>query len=380
MEDITNENQEYSAIESEQQPNENPYNKEIQQKSFFITINNSLEKAYTTERIKEIIDTKFRKNHVIFWAKVDEQAGTFHTHIYILLGKKKRWSAVRKAFEGAHLEYSVKGSPQQCLDYLKKQGKYKDTDKAETQVEGSFYSEGSIPKYVITENKIDMLDQIQSMLDSGMNPEEIMREHIAFRQYETIIRKQFFQKRFDETPPLRDITVYWHLGESGSGKSYTFTELCKQYGDSNVFFASDYSNSCTALLDGYQAEQVLFLDEVKENSFKYGIILQLLNGYRAPIHARYLNVFSLYTEAHITSIFTPHELYETMVDSKSRTIDSEQQLLRRINFYVYHWKDDTGYHSLQIPAAEYTSYNDLKNRALNNDGFETVSEEDIPFD
>lgn len=311
----------------------------------------------------------------------DEEGSCYHTHVYILLDKKKRWSAVQKAFSHCHIEAETKGTPQECRAYIRKEGdKY--SEKAETNYPDTFYEEGSIPKYIFTNDKVYMLQQIEGLLDQGMTPEQIMQESIVFRQYETIIRKQFFSKRMADTPPLRDIKVIWHLGASGSGKSYTYTKLCAEHGQDEVFYASDYANNCTALLDGYEAQKYLFIDEVKQDSFRYGYLLQLLQGYRTQIHARYNNVYSLWIQIDITSIYTPDEIYEEMVSISNRGVDSKQQLLRRITDYCYHWKDDEGnYHTYEIPASEYKSYEDIKNKALgksNDNGFIEV-DKDVPF-
>lgn len=332
-----------------------------QQKMFFLTINNPATYGYDHDKIIDIVHAKFK--NVIYWCMCDEQGSTYHTHIYILLSKKKRWSSVCNAFPHAHIETSVKGSPEQCRAYIKKEGKFS-KEKIETNFPDTFYEEGSIPDFYISSDRTEMLLQIESMLDSGMTPSEILNKSLVFRQYESLIRKQYFAKRFEETPPHREIKVTWHLGASGSGKSYTYVELCNTYSPELVYYASDFTNACSAMLDTYEAQPYLFIDEVKTDSFKFGYLLQLLQGYRTPIHARYSNVYSLWKEIHITSIFTPRDVYEDMVGVGQRSTDSFYQLERRITNYVYHWKTDDGqYHSYEIPASEYTSYDDLKKRA-----------------
>lgn len=348
-----------------------------QQKFFFLTSNSPETYGYSHERIIEIIHTKFK--NIVYWCMCDEQGSCYHTHIYILLSKKKRWSSVQNAFPHVHIEERVFGSPQECRAYIKKEGvKYQ--DKAETNFPDTFYEEGQIPEFIITENRTQMLIQADDLLASGYRPEQIMLRSSVFRQYEAIIRKQFFAKKFEETPPIRDVIVKWHLGASGSGKSYSYVRLCEQFGADNVFYASDFSNSCTALLDNYEAQEYLFIDEVKPDSMKYGFMLQLLQGYRTPIHARYANVYSLWTQVDITSIYTPQEIYEGM-NIVNRSTDSLSQLLRRITTYVYHWKTDNGeYHTLEILSSEFTSFDDLRQKAEGDSGFTSVSDEAVPFE
>lgn len=351
-----------------------------QRKAFFITINNPESHGFTHEKIIELMHTRFK--NLIYFCMCDEEGSCYHTHLYILLGKKKRWSSVQKVFSHCHIEPETMGSPQECRAYIRKEGE-KYSKKAETNYPDTFYEEGIIPKYSLSNDRVEMLLEIENLLDQNMTPEQIMQESIVFRQYEPIIRKQFFSKRLQETPPLRDIKVIWHLGASGSGKSYTYTKLCKEHGSNEVYYGSDYANNCTALFDGYEAQKYLFLDEVKQESFKYGYLLQILQGYKTPIHARYCNVYSLWVQVDITSIYTPDEVYEEMVSISNRAIDSKQQLLRRITDYCYHWKDDDSiYHTYQIPASEYTSYEELINKALgknSNDDF-TEPDDTVPFD
>lgn len=351
-----------------------------QQKVFFLTINNPETYGYDHDKIIDIVHAKFK--NVIYWCMCDEQGSTYHCHIYILLSKKKRWSSVQRAFSHAHIEASVKGSPEQCRAYIRKEGKFS-KEKKETNFPDTFYEEGTIPDFFISADKTEMLLQIEEMLDSGMRPSEIMDKSLVFRQYETLIRKQYFAKRFAETPPLRNIEVVWHLGASGSGKTYSYVNLCKEHGADSVFYASDFANNCTAMLDNYEAQPYLYIDEVKTDSFRYGYLLQLLQGYRTPIHSRYSNVYSLWKQIDISSIYTPRELYEEMVGISNRSTDSFYQLARRITKYVYHWKTDDGeYHSYEIPASEYVSYDDLKRRAegmKQRDDFQSITEK-TPFD
>jgi len=350
-----------------------------QRKAFMLTINNPENHGYSHDKIIEIIHG-FK--HVQFFSMVDEIApssGTYHTHVLIVLKQKKRWSAIQNAFPGCHIEEEIRTTVQDVANYIKKSGKNVTDEKKETQVPGTYYEEGNLPKYTISNSKSEMLEQIQEMIDEGMRPEDIMSQHIAFRQFETLIKKAFFQKRFNETPIQRCLKFYYHVGESNTGKSYTYVQLCEKYPD-DVFLGSDYSNRCTALFDEYLGQKIVILDEAKPNSIPYGMLLTLTDGYRTQIHCRYSNCYALYSEIHITSVFPPEELYYGMVDSGNQNTDSYKQLLRRITAVVYHYKKGGQYFTYQIPGSEYKSYDDLKERALSDgSGFQPV-DEPTPFD
>ena len=86
-----------------------------------------------------------------------------------------------------------------------------------------------------------ILEEIDRMLDEGLTPSQILDSlPFSYRRYERDIRAKFFALRGKETPPKRNVSVIWHVGESGTGKSYTYTELCKQHGEEDVYLLTDY--------------------------------------------------------------------------------------------------------------------------------------------
>lgn len=351
-----------------------------QSRAFFLTIQNPSDCGLTHDVIINIIHRKFK--HVIYFCLCDEKGSTYHTHVYILLSKKKRWSACRRAFkEKAHLEESVKGSPQQCRAYIRKEGQ-KHKEKAETNFPDTFYEEGTIPDFYVTADRTEMLLQIDDMLASGMRPDEIMEKSIVFRQYESLIRKHFFAQRKAETDVERPLNFIYHVGASGCGKSYTYVKLVREHGEDNVYVSADYSNRATATFDFYLGEKYVVLDEVKPDSIPYGMLLTLTDKYRQPIHCRYANAWSVYSELHLTSILPPEELFNSMVASSDRAKDPITQLLRRITTIVYHYKDDAGnYCTYEMAGSEYRNYEDLVRRATGSDGFTPLdADSDMPFD
>ncbi len=357
------------------------YDKDKQRNLFLLTLNNALKYGYSHEKIHEIMQTKFK--HLQFYCFADEisTTGTPHTHLFILLSAKKRWSAVQRAFPHAHIEKEVKGSPSQVVAYIKKTAENLSKEKIETRIEGTYEEWGSLPVVLPSATKNEILLEIEQLIEKDLTPREIMSQSILYAQYDNIIRKRFYEKRFQETPSIREIKVYWHVGESGSGKSYTYVKLCELHGSEEVFFSSDYSCNGTALFSNYEAEQIVFLDEFK-GGLPYSMVLQLLQGYRAQIHCRYSNVYALYKEIHITSIFSPDEIYDRTVEQNQQNRDTITQLLRRIDFIIYHYKDAKGnYCTYEMPMSEYKNYEDLQRKVKpESDGFCPVKISETPFD
>lgn len=77
----------------------------------------------------------------------------------------------------------------------------------------------------------------------------------------------------------------------------------------------------------------------------------------------------------------PDEVYSLMVEDKKKARDKIDQLLRRLDVIVYHYKENEEYKTYSIPASEYVDYEDLKQRALgDSEGFVAIEDmNDTPF-
>ena len=101
---------------------------------------------------------------------------------------------------------------------------------------------------------------------------------------------------------------------------------------------------------------------------------------QAQIHCRFSNCFALWDEVHITSIFSPEDIYGSMVSIENRGKDTIKQLLRRITSYMYHYKVGDEYKTFELAGNEYIDYADLKGRAIGNEFMQISDDEELPFD
>ncbi|CUO57637.1 Uncharacterised protein [Fusicatenibacter saccharivorans] len=327
------------------------------------------------EQMKQqwIGDNPLKKGH---WAYCISKEGMPHVHMVLEGSVSMRFSAVRKCYGKAHLE-PTRGSRKMVLQYIHKRGKF--AEKGERVVCFVSYGniEGNKTKTLINQNAI--LDRIEELIEDGKTPNEIMGEDIRLRKEETLVRKAFFAKRYRETPPYRKVTVVWHLGESGSGKTFSYTKLCESRGEEEIYFCAEYANKGVGAFDLYSGEKILFLDEIRSTSLPYETLLTLIGPYRTQIHCRYANAFALWEEVHICSILAPEDLYKGMVKSEERERDCIQQLLRRINKYVYHYKEGNKYKTVEVEAKRYTSYEELKYSVKKGNEFSYINETNTPF-
>lgn len=319
---------------------------------------------------KWVLDEPLNTGVVIYCISAE---GLKHLHCVFESITAMRFSKIKKVFKecGLHIE-ATKGTREQVEQYITKQPPF--DEKGEIIV--CMSRKGSIKG---SAKKERVLEQIESLLQQGMLPSQIMDLSIYFRQHEAIIRKTFFAQRLKEVAPIRNIDVYWHVGSSGTGKSYTFVKLCEKFGEDDIYMLSDVENGG---LDFYQAEEIIFIDEFKGN-MPYHKLLLLLDKYKIQFHARYSNIYSLWNTVHITSIYPPDDVYKFMVDETTRNIDSVQQLLRRITTIVYHYKENEEFKTYELPSNEYINYEDLKQRATGSkDKFLSITDDmqmEIPF-
>lgn len=308
-------------------------------------------------------DNPSRSGAVAYCISAD---GLHHLHMVLCDAHKMRFSAIKSLFPKAHLE-PMRGSKKQAQDYINKVGVFEEKGEQVLYV---------AEKGEISSNQGSRIDlqAVQSYIDSGMTPNEIFDINIAYRRYANMIKDAYYAKRIKDTPFIRDVKVYWHFGDSGSGKSFTAKQLIDKVGEDNVYFLSDYDGGG---FDNYNGQQILFLDEFK-GQLRFSSLLSILDCYKQQVHSRYSNAWTLWNEVHITSVFAPDEIYKKMVASSDAKTDTLKQLLRRITDIVFHYKENGEYKQESIPAKEYTDRSCLGgNRFVTVDDYEQVY---LPFD
>ena len=293
--------------------------------------------------------------------------GLHHLHMVLEDSNKARFSALKTAFPQAHLE-PTRGTKEQAEDYINKRGKFE--EKGEQVLYIARF--GEIKGCQGQRKDFEILEEF---IEQGKTPNEIMDMSFSYRRYEKMIRDAYYRKREKETPFIRDIKVYWHVGLSGSGKSFVASQIIAEHGEDNLYFVSDYENGG---LDRYNGEKVLFLDEFR-GQIRYSTLLAMLQGYKQQFHARYSNITGLWTEVHITSVLPPELCYSNMVQ-EHKDLDTIGQLLRLLTEVIYHWKAGNEYKVYHQPIEEYTNYKALSSIALYEETEFVPVQGIIPFD
>lgn len=297
--------------------------------------------------------------------------GLYHAHL-ACYGNTTTLRKVAKIFWGSHVE-PQEGGKKELQSYLLKQGKYEEKGEQVLCTLG-------IENIKNAQGQRSDLDEIESMLNDGCTPSEIFEASFRYRKYEKMIRKEYLYRKKKTVPRIKKTQNEWHVGDSGTGKSYTYEIMCEKFSEENIYLCTDSENGGLDFYLDEGAPSILFIDEFKGN-IKFEQLLNILDKFsRAQIHCRYVNTYALWTQCIITSIYPPEEVYESMVDSGKRYRDKLQQLMRRLDVIVYHYVENGEYKTYSIPASEYVNYEDLRHRALSDkEGFKKVTTEKVPF-
>ena len=283
--------------------------------------------------------------------------GRYHLHM-ACIGNTTTLNKVATILFQSHVEPVMSKS---CvIPYIKKEGKYAEKG------EKILYTK-NLEELENNQGKRNDLDEIEEMLNNGATPEEIFETSFRYRKYEKMIKADYLARRIKETPLVKDMWNEYHWGRSGSGKTYTYIKLCEKYPD-EVYLCNDYANSGASGggFDFYSSNpaKIVILDEFRGN-IPYAQLLSLLDVYsRNQQHCRYQNVYNLWTSVVICSIYPPEKVYSFMVDDTQKSVDSIQQLLRRLNVIVYHYINKDGkYRAFRMSAKDYINASDMVERA-----------------
>ena len=284
------------------------------------------------------------KNRKCGVAVCESRDGLYHMHM-ALYGNLTTLGNVAKLMFNSHTEPQL-GGKKALKSYLEKSDRYAEKNEKVLFVSG-------LDEIQEVKAKGGIFEQIGLLLDEGLKPTEIMEQNFAYRRYEKLIKSEYLAKRIKNTPLIKDMHVEWHFGASGTGKTFEYVKFCKKYSPEDVYFCNDFDNGG---FDNYLengAPPVLFMDDFKGH-MRFATLLTILDKYsRAQTHARFLNTYNLWTNVIITSVYPPDEVYNFMVDEYNRRTDSFEQLLRRINKIVFHFKDVDEFKTVSVDGKDY---------------------------
>jgi hypothetical protein len=308
------------------------------------------------------------------------QQGLYHCHM-ACYGNTTTLKKVAEILFDSHVEPQL-GGKEQLKAYLLKEGEFAEKG------ESILYATG-LDVIQDKQGKRSDIEAIEELLSKGMTPQEILSTNFSFYKYEKMILHAYIDQRIREAPVKQSVYCEWHVGNSGTGKTYYYNQLCEERGADKIYVLTDYDNNASGGLDAYMKEgavPILFMDEFKGFGISYQKLLTMLNGYsRMQTHSRYANTYNLWDTVIITSVYPPEAVYQNMVSREYHDIDSLEQLMRRISKIVYHYIENGEYKTYSIDSKDYTTYKDLIRRVSRNsanDGFRPITnieQMELPF-
>lgn len=277
-------------------------------RKYQLTINNPLEHGLSHDVIKTTIGSF---TGCLYWCLCDEvgESGTPHTHVYLVFKNAVMFSTVHSRFYGAHIE-PAKGTNPQNRDYVRKEGKWAEDAKHETNLPDTFEESGELPEDI--GKRESQSEAILAELEANVPVLDIVREYPTamskLRQMNELAQAIRQEKHKDE---FRRLTVTYIWGETAVGKTRSVME---KHGYSNVYRVTNYAHP----FDGYAGQDVILFDEFR-SSLPIGDMLNYLDGYPLMLPCRYADKAACFTQVYVISNIPIEQQYINIQQEQPKT-------------------------------------------------------------
>lgn len=286
-------------------------------RKYQLTINNPIDHHLDHDVLRTTLQSF---SGCLYWCMCDEvgEQGTYHTHIYVAFKNAVEFTTMQERFYGAHFE-AAKGSHQQNRDYIRKEGKWKDDAKHETNLPDTFEESGELPPE--TDRRQKQAEAIVQLIRDGASNVEIIDEfpsamtrlnHIE-QTRQTILHEHHRRE-------WRNLEVTYLWGSTGVGKTRRVMEY---YGYENVYRVTNYTHP----FDNYRGEDVIVFDEFR-SSLPIVDMLVYLDGYPVSLPCRYADKIACFTKVYIISNIPIEEQFKA---TQYNEMETYQAFLRRIH-------------------------------------------------
>lgn len=300
-----------------------PYTKS---RKYQLTFNNPLEHADTHESI----NSRMKELSFLYYCLCDEigkKENTPHTHLYFVCENAVRFTTVKKLFPTAHIE-SAKGSSRDNRNYIRKEGKYENSTKKETNLPETFEEYGEIPLDKAEKNETVSAQVLQMIKDGFSNTEIIDKFPSYFSKIAYIekMRQEYLEEKFSNE--RRQVKVVYIYGSTGTGKT---RYVMDKYGYRNVSKITNYTHP----FDNYKNQDVILFDEFRD-SIPISDMLQYLDCYPCILPARYADKVACFTKVYITSNIPIEKQFEYVQKNEPETWNA---FIRRID-HIYKFEEN----------------------------------------
>lgn len=297
--------------------------KNEQSRKYLLTINNPADCGLTHDKIKALVQSL----SPAYFCMADEIAatGTHHTHVFLYRPSPVRWRTVKNLFPTAHIDKAY-GSAQESRDYIQKNGKWSETEKAETVVPNSFEEFGHMP--LPQSEKAPEMTALLEDISAGKTTSQIIRENpkLAFRVKEIdVLRQTLLSEKYAEQN--RIVETQYLYGATGTGKT---SGIYRRHDPRDIYRVTNYRNGRGVSFDDYHGQDVIVFEEFA-SQIPIEEMLNLLDIYPLMLPARYSDKVACYTKVYITSNLPLSRQYQAVQQYHPETW---QAFLRRIRTFT----------------------------------------------
>lgn len=243
----------------------------------------------------------------IVFGRETGSTGTPHLQGAFVIGKQVSQSTIKSwpGFGRAHFE-TMKGTPQQSLDYCSKEDR-------------NFYERGTMPqegKRNDLKHAVEMIRGAATMQQLAQDPEAALCV-VKYHKGLTVLRSLLTSVR--SGPPK----IFWLHGPTGTGKTRAAVELAQlKYKHDAAFWIS---NGNLRWFDGFDGQPVAIFDDLRTNHASFSFLLRITDRY--PVDVEFKGGFVK---------FNPHIIFITAPYSPERMFNLKnegdvQQLTRRLS-------------------------------------------------
>lgn len=286
-------------------------------RKYQLTFNNPAQHGFTHTVIKTTLASF---PGIQYWCMCDEvgEQGTPHTHLYLYSPNAILFSTLHQRFMGAHIE-PARGSHRENRDYIRKEGRWLDDAKRETNLPDTFEESGDLPPE--RDKRESVSSEILEMVRNGASNAEILTQYPSAMnrlQHIETARQTLLEERFRSQWRELQVTYLW--GKTGVGKTRSVMEL---YGYGNVYHVTNYAHP----FDNYRGQSAILFDEFR-SSLPIADMLKYLDGYPLMLPCRYSDKVACYTKAFLVSNIPLSDQYPNVQVTEPETY---RAFCRRIN-------------------------------------------------
>lgn len=291
-------------------------------RKYQLTFNNpDKHKNCSHEAIKEILG---KWDNIQYWCMCDEVAKAPHTHLYVQFKNPVYFSSIKKSFPTAHIE-EAQGTAEENRAYIRKEGKWENTEKETTNLKATFEEDGIIKS---GQGRRTDLENLYQMIKDGYSNVEILEinpDNILNLQHIDKARLEILYARYKSERRINLLVTYVY-GKTGFGKSRDILDF---HSDENVYRITDYKHP----FDTYSGEDVLVLEEFRSD-LPIGNMLNYLDIYPLQLPARYNNRQACYNFVYIVSNWQLEDQYHNVRTEQKETYLAFLRRIKRVRVYM----------------------------------------------